>query len=81
MADWFMGTSDLERSLLGTIFNGYNEDHVRADLKPRSSDSAVTTHRPHSMDPGGIGSEARNIYRGGTYSDRGGENGEDPRSD
>jgi hypothetical protein len=33
VADWFMGTSDLDRSLLGTIFNGYNEDHVKPELK------------------------------------------------
>ncbi|HWM66563.1 MAG TPA: hypothetical protein VNO35_08260 [Steroidobacteraceae bacterium] len=51
MADWFMGTSDLERSLLGTIFNGYNEDHVRADLKPaierfRSHDASAALDGP-----------------------------------
>jgi hypothetical protein len=51
MADWFMGTSDLERSLLGTIFNGYNEDHVRADLKPaierfRSHEASATFDGP-----------------------------------
>ena len=34
IADWLMGTSDLDRSLIGTIFNGYNEDHVRPELKP-----------------------------------------------
>jgi hypothetical protein len=33
IADWFMGTSDLKRSLIGTIFNGYNEDHVKPELK------------------------------------------------
>jgi hypothetical protein len=33
IADWFMGTTDLNRSLLGTIFNGYNEDHVKPELK------------------------------------------------
>jgi hypothetical protein len=33
IADWFMGTTDLKRSLLGTIFNGYNEDHVKPELR------------------------------------------------
>ncbi|HEY2403780.1 MAG TPA: sterol desaturase family protein [Steroidobacteraceae bacterium] len=34
IADWLMGTSDLNRSLLGTLFNGYNEDHIKPELKP-----------------------------------------------
>ena len=34
IADWFMGTSDVKRSLLGTLFNGYSDKHVREDLKP-----------------------------------------------
>lgn len=34
IADWAMGTSDVRRSLIGTLFNGYSEKHVREDLKP-----------------------------------------------
>jgi hypothetical protein len=34
IADWFMGTSDIKRSLLGTLFNGYSNRHVREELKP-----------------------------------------------
>ena len=34
IADWFMGSSDVKRGLLGTLFNGYNEEHVRPELKP-----------------------------------------------
>ncbi|MBL8384659.1 MAG: fatty acid hydroxylase family protein [Burkholderiales bacterium] len=34
IADWFMGTSDVKRSLLGTLFNGYSDRHVREELKP-----------------------------------------------
>ena len=50
-AHWVMGTSDLDRGLLGTIFNGYNEDHVRAELKPvierfRRPDAPVTIDGP-----------------------------------
>jgi hypothetical protein len=33
-ADWFMGTSDLKRGLVGTLFNGFNEDHVDPKLRP-----------------------------------------------
>jgi hypothetical protein len=33
IADWFMRTSDVDRSLFGTLFNGYNEDHVKPELK------------------------------------------------
>ena len=33
IADWFLGTSDLDRGLLGTLFNGYNTEHVRTDMR------------------------------------------------
>ena len=29
-----MGTSDLKRGLLGTLFNGFNEDHIDPNLLP-----------------------------------------------
>ena len=32
--DWVMGTSDVKRSLLGTLFNGYDETHIDPKLKP-----------------------------------------------
>ncbi len=34
IADWVLGSSDLRRGLLGTLFNGYNEDHVKEELRP-----------------------------------------------
>ena len=34
VADWAMGTSDLDRGLLGHIFNGYSDKHVKEELKP-----------------------------------------------
>ncbi|HVL59009.1 MAG TPA: sterol desaturase family protein [Burkholderiaceae bacterium] len=34
IADWLMGTSDVKRGLLGTLFNGYNQQHLREDLRP-----------------------------------------------
>lgn len=33
IADWLFGTSDLDRGLLGTLFNGYDTRHVRTDLR------------------------------------------------
>lgn len=34
VADWLMGTSDLNRGLLGHLFNGYDERYVKPELKP-----------------------------------------------
>ena len=34
IADWAMGTTDLDRGLLGHLFNGYSEEHVKEELKP-----------------------------------------------
>ncbi|MDQ6621830.1 MAG: sterol desaturase family protein [Pseudomonadota bacterium] len=34
IADWALGTSDLRRGLLGHVFNGYDESHVKEELKP-----------------------------------------------
>lgn len=34
IADWFMGTSDLKRGLLGHLFNGHDERHIKEALKP-----------------------------------------------
>jgi len=33
IADWLFGTSDLERGLLGHLFNGYDRRHLRQDLR------------------------------------------------
>ncbi len=33
IADWLMGTSDLNRGLIGHILNGYNTKHLKSDLK------------------------------------------------
>ena len=34
VADWAMNSSDLKRGLLGHVFNGYSEKHVKDELKP-----------------------------------------------
>lgn len=54
IADWVMGTSDLRRGLLGHLFNGTSEKHIKEELKPiiarfRNSDvqeSRVTLDGP-----------------------------------
>ncbi len=33
IADWLFGTSDLDRGLLGHLFNGYSTKHLRGDLR------------------------------------------------
>lgn len=51
IADWFLGTSDLRRGLIGHLFNGYSEKHVKEELKPiiakfRTDHSRVTLDGP-----------------------------------
>lgn len=36
IADWLFGTSDLNRGLLGHLFNGYNTQYVRQDMRKSS---------------------------------------------
>jgi len=31
--DWLMGTSDLNRGLLGHLFNGYDDTHIKTDMR------------------------------------------------
>lgn len=51
IADWFMGGSDLDRGLLGHLFNGYSEKYMKEELKPivrrfRQADAPVTLDGP-----------------------------------
>ena len=51
IADWFLGSSDIKRGLLGTLFNGYSDRHVREELKPliarfRNESAPVTLDGP-----------------------------------
>jgi hypothetical protein len=34
VADWAMNSSDLKRGLIGHLFNGYSDEHVKEELKP-----------------------------------------------
>jgi hypothetical protein len=36
ISDWLFGTSDLNRGLIGHLFNGYDKSHVRKDLRKTS---------------------------------------------
>ena len=36
ISDWLFGTSDLDRGLLGHLFNGYSTEHVRTDIRRTS---------------------------------------------
>ena len=49
VADWLFSTSDLDRGLLGHLFNGYNERHLKSDLKgrPQRPDIAATDPITH----------------------------------
>ena len=33
ISDWLFGTSDLNRGLLGRLFNGYSTKHLKTDLE------------------------------------------------
>jgi hypothetical protein len=43
IADWFFGTSDLNRGLLGHLFNGYDTGHLKRNLRgqPTRPDKAA----------------------------------------
>jgi len=42
ISDWFFKTSDLNRGLLGHLFNGYNTDHVKTDMRKTSDNGRVS---------------------------------------
>jgi sterol desaturase/sphingolipid hydroxylase (fatty acid hydroxylase superfamily) len=45
IADWLFGTSDLDRGLLGHIFNGYDTSHVKTNLRKSSRTPRVSAAR------------------------------------
>ena len=51
IADWILGSSDLRRGLIGTLFNGYSDEYVKDELRPikakfRTDHSKVTLDGP-----------------------------------
>jgi hypothetical protein len=41
--DWLFGTSDLDRGLIGHLFNGYDGQHVKTGLRKTSRTPRVET--------------------------------------
>ncbi len=55
ISDWLFGTSDLARGLLGHLFNGYDQTHVKPELMPvierfRNDHTRVTLDGPQLTD-------------------------------
>jgi hypothetical protein len=46
IADWLMGTSDLDRGLLGHLFNGYDESHIKPALRPAIARHTLAVDSP-----------------------------------
>lgn len=46
IADWMFGTSDLDRGLLGHLFNGYSTKHLKSNLKGQPVSPDVAAAQP-----------------------------------
>lgn len=46
ISDWLFGTSDLNRGLIGHLFNGYATTHLKPDLKERPQDPRDAAAHP-----------------------------------
>mgnify|MGYP001819099656 CR=1 FL=1 len=46
ISDWLFGTSDLDRGLLGHIFNGYSDEHLKSDLRGKPVRPDVAAAEP-----------------------------------
>lgn len=46
IADWLFGTSDLDRGLIGHLFNGYSDEHLRKDLRGRPTRPDIAAAEP-----------------------------------
>jgi len=70
IADWFLGTTDLRRGLIGHLFNGYSEKHVKEELRPiiakfRNDHSRVTIDGPQ------LTAQEESVMTGGNAASRG----------
>jgi hypothetical protein len=45
ISDWMFGTSDLNRGLLGHLFNGYSTKYVKQDLRKTAKTPRVHASR------------------------------------
>ncbi|MES2298278.1 MAG: fatty acid hydroxylase family protein [Pseudomonadota bacterium] len=48
-ADWLFGSSDLQRGLWGTLFNGYSNAHLRPDIAERYRRLGIAPPVPHAQ--------------------------------
>jgi hypothetical protein len=57
IADWLFGTSDLNRGLLGHLFNGYDSRHVKQGLPVTVMPPEPDDHgeAEHAADPASSG--------------------------
>lgn len=46
ISDWLFGTSDLDRGLLGHLFNGYSEKHLKKNLRGKPLRPDIATADP-----------------------------------
>ena len=49
--DWLFGTSDLNRGLIGHLFNGYDTQHVKTDMRKTSATPRVERRPAVGMEP------------------------------
>ena len=71
VADWAMKTSDLKRGLLGHLFNGYSETHMKEELKPVIARfrTAETQNQRCTLDgPKLSDEEVRTLERAGSHA-------------
>ncbi len=71
VADWAMNTSDLKRGLLGHLFNGYSDKHVKEELKPviaRFRTSETQDQRCTLDGPKLSEEEVRTLERAGSHA-------------
>ena len=51
--DWVYGTSDLDRGLIGHLFNGYSTKHIKKDLRQTEKTPHLLPHvSKASLKPG-----------------------------
>jgi hypothetical protein len=50
IADWLFGSSDLDRGLLGHLFNGYSTEHLKTGLRARPKSPLFMIDQPLPVD-------------------------------
>lgn len=50
-ADWLLGTSDLQRGLWGTLFNGYGSQHLKPEVVQAYQKLGIALPVPHVQQP------------------------------